>query len=350
MFDHLLAGPVSFIVMYGLATVVLSYLVIASTAAAAGVASDLSTSRESILVRTLSGDELLRIGKIHDVQNHFAEALTYYEQALQSYRGHKQRKGEATVLTKIGSIYERQGRRSEAAVRLREALRLFSHVPEASAHADALFMLARVSLWEGSREEAGRLLDRAADRYSRSGNLQALGRAKIQSGLLKVSDESPSEGIRQIEQVLHDAKGRRDDEQELAALIALGDASAIQDRHEAARAYYEQSLALLERRPQASVEAAVRTRVSAMYDMLDRQGQGIEVARRAVTLYQSLRDLSGEGAAWTRLATLHRTLNHYQEADEALQRALSIYRRQELLVHAIPRQESPGAIVQPESR
>ncbi|MDF2459489.1 MAG: protein of unknown function, TPR-like, partial [Nitrospira sp.] len=48
---------------------------------------------EPFLVRALSGDELLRIGEIHDVQNHFPEALTYYEQALQSFRARKQRKG-----------------------------------------------------------------------------------------------------------------------------------------------------------------------------------------------------------------------------------------------------------------
>jgi tetratricopeptide (TPR) repeat protein len=334
--------------MHWRVTVVLSYLLIATIAAATGSTPDLS-SHGSILIRTLSGDELLRIGEIHDVQNHFPEALTYYEQALQVYRARKQRKGEATVLTKIGSIYERQGRRSEAAVRVREALTLFSRVPGSGAHADALFMLARVSLWEGLREEAGRLLDRAAERYSRSGNLQALGWVKIHSGLLKVSDES-SEAIGQIEQVLNDAKERRDDEQELAALVALGDASAIGDRNEAARSYYEQSLALLERHPQASIEAPVRVRVSAIYDLLDRQEQGIDAARRAVTLYQSLQDLSGEGTAWTRLAALHRALNHPQEADEALQRALSIYRRLQLLVHAGPSRTSPGAIVPSESR
>ncbi|HZH49986.1 MAG TPA: tetratricopeptide repeat protein, partial [Nitrospira sp.] len=45
-------------------------------------------------VRKLTGDELLRIGEIHDVQNHFPEALTYYEQALESFRATKQWRGE----------------------------------------------------------------------------------------------------------------------------------------------------------------------------------------------------------------------------------------------------------------
>ena len=52
-----------------------------------------------IAARTLSGDELVRIGEIHDVQNHYPEALTYYEQALLLFREMRERRGEADTLT-----------------------------------------------------------------------------------------------------------------------------------------------------------------------------------------------------------------------------------------------------------
>src|SRR5262245_66146440 len=100
----------------------------------------LSALSQLVSARTLSGDELVRIGEIHDVQNHFPEALTYYGQALDSFRAHKQRKGEAIVLTKMASISERQGRRQEAAVQVHQALRLFSKTPDSPVHADALFL------------------------------------------------------------------------------------------------------------------------------------------------------------------------------------------------------------------
>ena len=83
---------------------------------------------------TLTGNELLRIGEIHDVQNHLAEAFTYYEQARESFHATKQRQGEATALTRSGSILERQGRKEAAAAQLRGALALFSKVPAGSAH------------------------------------------------------------------------------------------------------------------------------------------------------------------------------------------------------------------------
>jgi tetratricopeptide (TPR) repeat protein len=297
-----------------------------------------------ISARTLSGEELVRIGEIHDVQNHFPEALTYYDQALESFRAHKQRQGEAIVLTKIASIYERQGRRPEAAVEVRHALMLFSKVPASSAHADALFLSGRLSLWLGNREEGAALLQQAQERYRRSRKVQALGSVKLQAGLLEVSDGSPDAGLRGIQEVLDDARARRDHEQTLAALMAIGDANWILDRTDRAVAEYEQAMALLEQRPQPRIEAAVRIRLAALSTVMRREEQGIESAKRAVTLSQSLRDVSGEAAAWTLLGSLHGSRGHDSEAEDAFRRAVAIYRQQPVIVHAARATSTPSAI------
>ncbi|HEX6532613.1 MAG TPA: hypothetical protein VF019_08310 [Nitrospira sp.] len=288
-----------------------------------------------VSTRTLSGEELLRIGEIHDVQNHFPEALTYYDQALASFRAHKQRKGEAVALTKIASIFERQDRRQEAAVEIRQALTLLSKTPDVPVHGDALFLSARLSLWLGTREEAAVLLEQAREQYRRSKNIQALGSVTLQAGLLKVSDGSPDEGLREIQQVLDDARARRDYEQTLAALVALGDANWILGQTDRAVIHYEESLGLLEQRPQATVEAGLRIRLAALSSVNGREEQGIDSAKRAVTLSQSLRDVSREAAAWTLLGSLHATLGHGLDAEDALQRALGIYRQQAVIVHAV---------------
>ena len=288
-----------------------------------------------VSARTLSGEELVRIGEIHDVQNHFPEALTYYDQALASFRAQKQRKGQAVALTKIASIFERQGRRQEAAVQVRQALTLFSKTPDSPVHAEALFLSGRISLWLGDREEAAGLFDRAKERYRRSQNVQALGTVRIQSGLLNVSDGSPDRGLVELQQVLDDARSRRDQDQTLAALVALGDANWILDRTEAASDHYQQSVALLEQRPDAAIEARLRLRLAALNGTTRREEQGIESAKRAVTLYQSLRDVSGEAAAWALLASLHQAIGQAPEGEEALRRALVIYRQQAVMVHPV---------------
>jgi tetratricopeptide (TPR) repeat protein len=305
---------------------------------------------QQMSARTLSGDELVRIGEIHDVQNHYREALTYYERALDAYRGHKHKKGEAVVLTKIASIFERQGRRQEAAVSLSQALALFAQAPDSPAHADALYASGRISLWIGPTGEAGNRFEQAKDRYRRSHNARALGAVMLHSGLLKISDASSEEGLHEIEQALNDARSRRDDEQTLAALVALGDANWILDRTDMARTQYEQALALLTQRPQPTSEAAVRIRLAALSETLGREAEGVESARRAVTLYQSLRDLSGEAASWALLASLHEALGQHADAEEALRRSLVIYRQQSVIVHAIGPTARPAVTVPRESR
>jgi tetratricopeptide (TPR) repeat protein len=296
-----------------------------------------------VSARLLSGDELLRIGGIHDVQNHFAEALTYYDQALDVFRAHKQRKKEAIALTKIASIYERQGRRPEAAVQIRSALTLFSKAPDSPVHGDALFLSARLSLWLGARDDAAALLEQAQERYRQSKNVQALGSVTLQAGLLTIADASSDDGFREIQQVLDDARARRDDEQTLAALVALGDGNWILDRTDAAYTKYEEALALLEQRPQAAIETRVRIRIAGLSRIIGREEQGIGSAKRAITLSQSLRDVSTEAAAWTLLGSLHEALGHGPESEEAFRRALAIYRQQKVFVHAVRPTLPPSA-------
>ena len=72
--------------------------------------------------KTLTGDELLRIGDIHERQGHFPETLRYYDLALSTYREDKQAHGVANALVKIAHVYERQGRFQDAHVALQEAL------------------------------------------------------------------------------------------------------------------------------------------------------------------------------------------------------------------------------------
>ena len=285
--------------------------------------------------RKLNGDELLRIGEIHDVQNHFPEALTYYEQALESFRSTKQWRGEATALTKIGSIFERQGRREAAAVHLRDALSLFTKVPNSPAHADALLALGRISAWLGSHGEASHLFEQAIDRYSRSHNVQGLDSARIQLGLMRISDGLTEEGLRLLQQAFEDAKTRHDTAETFAALLALGDARWILDDLETARLHYEQALVLVEQSPQISREAGLRYRLAAIYGVTGQQDKGIVFSKRAVTLYQSLRDSSGEAASWSLLASLHQTLRQDQQAEESERRALSLYRQRQLVVHPV---------------
>ena len=305
---------------------------------------------QPVSARTLSGEELVRIGEIHDVQNHFPEALTYYQQAVGAFRARKQRQGEAIVLTKIALMFERQNRKPEAAVHVRQALALFAKAPASPVHADALFLSGRLSLWFGHPEDAVGRFEQAKERYRRSRNVETLGSVRIQSGLLKVSDGSVDTGLREIQQVRDDAHARRDQEQTLSALIALGDANWIVDRTQPAVAHYEEAVSQLAQRPHPSMEARLRIRLAALSGESGRVEDGLASAKRAVTLYQSLRDVSGEAAAWALVASIHQSVGQAAEADVALSRALGLYRQQTVIVHAGGPSSAALATVPLESR
>src|SRR2546428_1107094 len=93
------------------------------------------TVRRESSPRTLDGDELLKIGDLHEVQNLLQEALPYYQRALAAFRAKKDRRGEAAALVRIGSIHERQGSHAEALAALDAAVPILATGGEDRPHA-----------------------------------------------------------------------------------------------------------------------------------------------------------------------------------------------------------------------
>jgi hypothetical protein len=92
---------------------------------------------------------------------------------------------------------------------------------------------------------------------------------------------------------------------------------------------------LLVQRPRASLEAGVRMRLAALLGAAGREEEGIALAKRAITLCQSLGDRSGEAASWALLALLDEAQGKRSDAEEALHKSLGLYRQQTVIVHAM---------------
>jgi len=125
-------------------------------------ATDATTRRTGSTTRTLDGSELIKIGDLHEVQNHLQEALPYYQRALTAFRGKKDRNGEATALVRIAIVMERQDKHEEALKTLETAIPLMAGVGQESSQARALLRLGLVS------ETLGRVVD-AQSAYQRAG-------------------------------------------------------------------------------------------------------------------------------------------------------------------------------------
>lgn len=283
--------------------------------------------------KTLTGDELLRIGEIHDHQHHFPETLTYYQLALSTFREHKQARGVATALVKIAQVHERQGKIQEAYAALQEALPIFARSSDRTAHARALLVMGRVSARVGRLDEARVSFSQAVTLFDRANDRHGWNETLVQLGLLDVGDGVTESGLSLLQQAWTDARTRPDRGQQLASVLALGNAHWLLDRTDAARLFYDEGLRLAEVERNMTIEAAIRLRLAQLNAEDERLTEGIESGRRALVLSQTLRDASTEAASWSLLADLYRKTGRTAEAEESEQRALSIYRSRQILVH-----------------
>ena len=158
--------------------------------------------------RTLDGDELLKIGDIHEVQNHLQEALPYYQRALTAFRTKKNRRGEAAALVRIGSVSERQGNHAEALTALNAAVPLLAAMGENGPHAHALLKLGRVSESLGRTAEAQDAYQRARALFQRTHDQQGHTESLIRLGSLWTSEDRVGEALTSLETALKDARDR----------------------------------------------------------------------------------------------------------------------------------------------
>lgn len=282
---------------------------------------------------TLTGDELLRIGEIHDHQRHDHETLRYYRLALSTFRETKQTRGMAAALVKIARVYERQGKIQDAYVTLQEALPIFARSSDRIAHAQALLAMGRVEAWLGHIEEARVSLSRALTLFGRVKERRGWNETMVRLGLLNVGDGLTEQGLSVLQQAWQDARTRLDRGQELAAVVALGNAHWLLDRAKDARRYYDEGLHLAEVERNMAMEAALRLRLAHLNDADGLLREGIESGKQALFLSQTLRDAVTEAATLSLLADLYRRAGRNPEAEESEQRALSMYRSREILVH-----------------
>ncbi|MGH9650987.1 MAG: tetratricopeptide repeat protein, partial [Terriglobales bacterium] len=182
------------------------------------------TVRRASSPRTLEGDELLKIGDLHDVQNHLQEALPYYQRALAAFRAKKNRRGEAAALARIGSVHERRGSHAEALAALEAAVPILATVGEDGPHAHALLKLGRILESLGRMAEAQEAYHHARTLFQRSHDRKGYTESLIRLGSLWTAQDRVAEALPILQTALKDSHDRRDQAQQMAALTVTGDA------------------------------------------------------------------------------------------------------------------------------
>src|SRR5574341_1103503 len=275
--------------------------------------------------RVLDGNELVRIGDLHETQNHLQEAAPYYQRAAAAFHKQKNRSGEAAALVRLGGVLHRQEKDQEAVVVLRKAVVLLGRGSELGAQGRALLALGPVAESLGRTGEARKAYERAAKQFARARDRKGRTESLIRLGTLLVSQEDVEAGFAYLQRALDDAKDRQDLGQQVLALMVMGDAHARAEVTDLARSRYEQGLRLADDQGEMRSRAALRMRLGRLYGDTGGAADGLPLVRTALGLYQALRDRSGEADALSLLGNLLLADGNTAEAALAHDQALELY-------------------------
>lgn len=190
------------------------------------------------------GTALQRLGMIARTKGNVAAARSLLEEALALYReiGHT---NTAWALFHLGLLEERQGAYAPARARFEESLALFRQQVDKKGLVNSLYWLAWVCLSQGEATTAATLLEEGLQLAGEMGYrvgladcLRALCDVALSQGDPAAARTRAEESLRLLREI-----GARDD-QIASSLIRLGRVEAHQGNYAAARACYEESLAL----------------------------------------------------------------------------------------------------------
>jgi tetratricopeptide (TPR) repeat protein len=274
--------------------------------------------------RNLDGAELIKIGDLHEIQNHFQEALPYYERAVSVYRKQRNRSGEATALARMGRVLKRQERYEDALKTLQSAEGQWAS-PQRAERARTLLDLGEVLEKLGRLDDARRAYADSRVLFEQARLSEGALNSMIRLGALLSIEGKAAEAVTLLEQAAREARARQDAALQLSALLALGEAKAKEDVAPAI-AIYEEALRLAVAQRDREREASLRSRLAHVLESMGRHEAALDMASKALALYQSLRDRSREAEMLLLLGTLNRSAGALSTAIEYQERALGLYR------------------------
>ncbi|TAJ29922.1 MAG: tetratricopeptide repeat protein, partial [Nitrospirae bacterium] len=154
--------------------------------------------------RSLDGNELLKIGDLHEVQGHLLEAMPYYRRALSVFRTKKDQRGEATALVRIGRIQERQERYAEAYASLQESMPLLVAMEDVP-RAKSFMTLGRIAEALGKAAEAQSAYEQAKTLFQQAQDRPGFSESLIRLGSLLIAQERAKDGLAALKAALKDA-------------------------------------------------------------------------------------------------------------------------------------------------
>jgi len=191
------------------------------------------------------GQALQRLGQLARTKWNFAAARSLIEEALTLYKEVSNTWYTAQAIFQLGLLEEQQGAYTSARARFEESLALYRRLGDKQRMVNSLYWLASMFLNQGDATTAAALLEEGLKLAREVG--YKVGQADCLRGLCEValSQGDLAAARRRAEEslgLLREIGGR--DDQIASSLMWLGRVETRQENYAAARACYEESLAL----------------------------------------------------------------------------------------------------------
>ena len=337
-------------------------------------------------LRTDAGD-LLRLGAAFYMQKDYAQALTYYERALEhatktvngaaaiaaltgaancyyNQRDYDQalqfynrsleiserlndKSGVATQLQNIGNVHRARGDYGSALQSYFNSLEAAAAARTKATVANTLGSIGVVRSLQGDNLQALEYFEKSLREFEASGDqvgkarlFSYIGNARYIQGQYDLALTAYQRGV-ELHRSLADSLSQAD------LMIGIGTVYVTQKKYAPALESYQQALAIYEGLRRRAESAEALTKIAAAYRLQDEHAKGLEFANRALNLVQ-VGDLPAiRSLTLTEIGRLQRELDHPNEALNAFNEAIRIRQSMRADAAATHDSESQGSDVFP---
>lgn len=251
-----------------------------------------------------------------------SEALSYYEQALASYREISDSVGEANMLAAQGDVLRFRKQSDEAMQRYEQALELYRKTDDLLGEAKTLYAQGAFLQFCKQSDEAIKYYEKALELYRKKEDLLGVADILKAKGDILHFLKRNEEAIQHYEQALKLYRKIDDPVGEMDTLIGQGDVlHSLEQNHEAMQCY-EQALEFYQKIDEPLGKANTLHAIGIVLQSLKRKDEAMQQYEQALELYREIGDFLGEASTRQSIGKLQ---DDPIQAIEYLQEAQNLY-------------------------
>ena len=267
------------------------------------------------------GESLIRVADAFYMQHDYAQALSYYQQALQQFGDRPNPAEMISALSGAGNCYYRQRNYDQALELYQRSLTLEEKFRDATGIATRLQSIGNVHRARGDYGAALQSYFKSLS-VAQDASLKATVATTLGSiGLVRALQGDNAQAIDYFNRSLTAFETDGDQVGIARMLSYIGNTRYLQGQYEPALEAYEKSRELHQRRGDRLNVAHVLLGIGAVYLAQQKHSLAVENYQQALTLYTGLGRKADIADALGRLATAHRLMNDHAKALEFAQSA-----------------------------